>query len=309
LGRWHLRRRLGGGATGWVYAAEDDHGAAAAVKILHPQAANDAELLARFRREIHLGARLRHPGLVTVLDHGESKGLRFLAMELADGESLERRIPPTGLPWAKVGPLAEQLLHVVGHLHAHGVIHRDIKPGNLQIEAGGHLRLLDLGYAKHRDESDTADKQELTLTGSALGSPAYMAPEQILDSSQADERSDLYGCGATLYHLLTGHLPYDGRTAMAVMEAVLAGPPQPPASLPAGVAAALAWLMAREPSRRPQDAAEAAAVIVQLMHNPDDRSAVPGAAATQRSNVLLMVLCGMLAAGVGLGLWLWLRGG
>lgn len=286
---YKISAKLGAGTSGNVYAAEDDSHHKVAMKVLHNKA-----LLARFVREAEFTCDLPpHPNLVTGLGWGESCGRHFLAMEFVNGRSLEEWLIVNGrLDWQPALQIALQVSAALGHLAAHGITHRDVKPSNIMVEptikAGGTsstrlpteqqqkptATLIDLGLARAINQcDDDAVASAAASSGggegarmlrvrtpafSSIGSPAFMAPECVADARCADARSDIYGLGATLYACVTGRLPFDGATPMRVMQQVMKGEMRPPGeflpggALPRGVEALILWLLERDARERPQ---------------------------------------------------------
>ncbi len=197
-GKWKLDSLIGIGGMAAVYAATHKLGRRDAIKILHPQVAVSKELRARFEQEAHAVIKLGHPGTVQVLDVDVTEeGAPFMVMEFLDGESLgQRAYRLGGLEEHELFGYADKLLEVLVAAHAHGIIHRDIKPDNLFITSGGQLKVLDFGIARMRESSNVH-----TRTGAMLGTTPYMAPEQI-HAKPIDGRADLYALGATLYRIL-----------------------------------------------------------------------------------------------------------
>ena len=236
VGRYRLVRLLGQGGMGVVYLAEDPRlRRQVALKLI--RGTTSGEELARFAREAHLAARLRHPAIAAVLDSGTHQGAPFLVMELIPGRSLRELVRGGRVPAPEeVARWVVTLADALQHAHEAGVLHRDLKPGNVLVdERGPHL--VDFGLARRVDGDDSA---AVTATGQILGTPAYMSPEQALgDVAQLDARSDVYGLGALLYELLAGRPPFQGESALAVLEAVLAADPTPPSRLRPGVPADL----------------------------------------------------------------------
>tara|TARA_R110002126_G_scaffold22899_5_gene81211 strand:+ start:7328 stop:9508 length:2181 start_codon:yes stop_codon:yes gene_type:complete len=218
LGDFTLTRILGVGGMGVVFEADQAGvGHPAAVKVVHPHLVANPDVLARFRREVHLTAGLQHPGIVRVLAAGESQGLHWYAMELVRGESLatlrtlraKGKALPEGAPDLSdpraIAELGVTLLDALHHAHQNDVLHRDVKPANVLIGKDGRMRLGDFGLA--RDLSPNAER--MTLSGLVAGTLAYMSPEQARQLNSADDgRTDVYSAGAVLYELLTGSPPY-----------------------------------------------------------------------------------------------------
>ncbi|MCL4227046.1 MAG: serine/threonine protein kinase [Myxococcales bacterium] len=265
LGRYELGDELGAGGMASVYRARDvELRREVAVKVLFPHLARKPEITRRFQREARAAAVLEHPNILRVYDVGAQAGAPpFIVMELVRGASL-REIGEAR------GPLLAELVAAIGALlcdalavaHAAGVIHRDVKPGNVLLADDGRLLLADFGVA-HLEDDDSL----VTRSGALLGTPSFMAPEQAL-GNPVDGRSDLYAVGATLYQLATGALPYTGPTAKIVADAARGGATPALRRRPA-VGAELSRLlermMAPEPAGRPATAAEAAAALRALV--------------------------------------------
>lgn len=213
-GKWSLDRVLGVGGMATVYAATHRNQNRVAIKMLHPEVALDAEVTKRFLREGYVANSVNHPGTVKILDDDVTEdGAPFLVMELLLGETLESRWQRKGesLPVAEVLPIAEQLLDVLATAHVAGIVHRDIKPENLFLTTDGRVKVLDFGIARLRELSGKSAAG--TRAGSLLGTPAFMAPEQARGRwDEVDERTDLWGVGATLFTLLTGTFVHDAET-------------------------------------------------------------------------------------------------
>ncbi len=227
------------------------NGKRVAVKVLHPHLASIAEVRDRFLREGYLANRVAHPGAVGVLDDDVTEdGLVFFVMDLLDGESLEKRLEREGpLATADVLAIASNLLDVLAAAHAKGIVHRDIKPENIYLLHDGGQRLLDFGIARLHEQTAT---KNATQTGAAMGTPAYMPPEQARGRwEMVDARSDLWAVGATMFTLLTGRCVHDGATINETLLLAMAAPapalasvwPEVPKSLAAQVDRALATEM------------------------------------------------------------------
>ena len=226
IGPYEIRAELARGGIGAVYRAYDPElEREVALKVLLSGVrAGDQELL-RFRREAKAAARLLHPGIVAVHDVGEDQGLSYMVMDLIEGESLRDKIKrEKTLPSRVAAGIGRDLALAVSHAHGHGILHRDLKPANVLLAGEeGRPLITDFGLAK-----DQRIEEHLTRTGAVLGTPAYMPPEQargLLD--ELDARVDVYALGATLYHALAGRPPFDGRTALQVLQQVLREEPPP----------------------------------------------------------------------------------
>ncbi len=179
-----------------------------AVKVIDPSLAGDGEIVARFRQEQALGARLRHANLVAVYEAGRAAGRPYFVMELVEGDSLDELLGRFGpLPVADACEVIRQAALGLQHLHEHGLVHRDVKPSNLMLTTGGEVKVLDLGLARHLYEPAAGGR--ITAHGQFLGTLDYVAPEQCADPRAVDIRADVYGLGCTLYELLAGRAPFD----------------------------------------------------------------------------------------------------
>src|SRR5690349_24929683 len=240
-----------------VYAAQDvRHGRRVAIKVLHP------ELTAtlgpeRFQREIHLTAQLQHPHILPVHDSGETAGRLWYVMPFVQGESLRQRLAREGeLPVAEAVRLLVEIVEALAYAHAHGVVHRDIKPDNILL-SGRHALVADLGVAKAVSaagaESAAGDDAALTSTGLALGTPRYMAPEQVAADPHLDHRVDIYAVGVMAYEMLSGTRPFPGMTPQAVFAAQATMAPTPLEQLRPGIPPLLSQIVARCLAARPAD--------------------------------------------------------
>jgi serine/threonine-protein kinase len=245
-GKWRLDVLLGVGGMAAVYAATHRNGSRVAVKILHPELSTNADVRARFTREGHAANAVGHEGAVKVIDDDVAEdGSLYLVTELLDGETLEdRRVRSGGrLSEDEVLSVAHELLDVLAAAHAKGVVHRDIKPANIFITRSGQLRVLDFGIA-HLREFSTGTMA--TKAGSAMGTPAFMSPEQARGLwSEVDGRSDLWSVGATLWQALTGQLVHDGRTANEELLSAMTKPAPPLASVLTNASPAVAHVVDR----------------------------------------------------------------
>jgi tetratricopeptide (TPR) repeat protein len=231
IGGYRILRELGRGGAGIVYLAESlTLGRQVALKVLGEQGGTEA--VDRFLLEARAIAKLRHPNIVGVHEAGEDGALRFLALELVEGESLRARVTRDGaLAPREAVALLEPVARALQHAHAAGLLHRDVKSGNVLVDEDGTPRLADFGLAK-----DVAVDGLLTVTGAVMGTPPYMAPEQAAaDHARVDRRADVYGLGATLYEALTGVPPFAGGTALATIRRVCDEPPRPPSQLRPGL--------------------------------------------------------------------------
>lgn len=255
VGGFVLDRKLGSGGMATVYLAiQRSLNRPVVVKLLHPHLAEDEALVARFEREARAAAQLKHENIVQVIDFGRSGAESFMAMELVEGKDLRQILDRAGPP--PVGVAALLLRDVARGLeHAHGerIIHRDIKPANLMLTTGGTLKIMDFGLARLADDAAAG----MTATGSILGTPAYMSPEQA-EGRQVDERTDLFSLGVVGYELVGGCRPFGGDSYASVIRALLTHVPPPLVSLapevPPRLAVLIHSMLEKDPIRRPDGA-------------------------------------------------------
>ena len=250
LGSFEILERIGRGATGTVYKARQQPlGRFVAVKTLHPQLATDAAFVERFYREARTAAKLHHGHIVQVHAVGEADGVHYIAMAYVEGGSLSDSLRDRGPLAPERGvALLEQACSALAAAHAAGVVHRDVKPSNLMLDANGSLRIADFGLAK-----PAAGTMDVTQAGVALGTPLYMAPEACA-GRPADAASDLYSLGATFYHLLSGRPPFVGKSySQLVLKHVKAAPKPLAGAAPhvdPRLAAIIDRLLAKAPAER-----------------------------------------------------------
>jgi len=253
-----LERELGGGGMSRVFVAEDTAlGRSVVVKVLPPEMASGVSI-ERFKREITLAARLQHPHIVPLLSAGETGGLPYFTMPFVEGESLRARLARgEEVPLRAAVHLLREVASALAYAHRKGVIHRDIKPENVLITEQ-HAMVTDFGVAKAISAATHADADGLTAVGVALGTPAYMAPEQVAGDPGTDHRADIYAFGVIAYELLAGRAPFAGRTAQALMAAHVLETPEAISSRRVGVPTELSALVMRclekSPDNRPQSA-------------------------------------------------------
>jgi uncharacterized protein (TIGR02145 family) len=210
IGKYKLLRLIGEGGMASVYEAEHETlGSKAAIKVLNPLLSSNKQIRERFKNEARLMASLEHPNITRVLDYEESDSYLAIAMELLPGEDLSARIRRQGkLSEAEIVRTFEQVLQGFEYAHSKGVVHRDIKPSNIFLLPNGQVKILDFGIAKLFDNGG-----EMTQTGTQMGTPVYMSPEQVNAEKNIDHRSDIYSLGVTLFYALSGKAPYDSTTS------------------------------------------------------------------------------------------------
>jgi serine/threonine protein kinase/DNA-binding SARP family transcriptional activator len=262
--RYRVERELAHGRTAAVFLGHDvKHDRPVAIKVLHPELAV-AVGAERFLREIQLAARLQHPRIVALHDSGETDGLLYFVMPYVAGESLRARLDrEPQLPIADAIRITDDVAQALGYAHGLGVVHRDIKPENILLEDGCAL-VADFGIAR---AITAAGSERLTETGIALGTPAYMSPEQGAEDGQVDGRSDLYALGCVAYEMLTGAPPFTGPTAQAILARHAVDPVAPirtvRETVPPGVERAVLRALAKVPSDRYPGATEFAAALAE----------------------------------------------
>ncbi|HEV7993262.1 MAG TPA: serine/threonine-protein kinase [Gemmatimonadaceae bacterium] len=275
---YEIEREIGAGGMATIYLAHDrKHHRAVAIKVLRPDLAASLGV-DRFVAEIQVMAQLQHPNLVPLLDSGETNGLLYYVMPFVDGQTLRSRMADrTALPIAEATRVMRELATALAYAHAKGVVHRDIKPENVLL-SGGVALLADFGIAKALLASTIETRGATTTTGVAIGTPAYMAPEQLLGEAGVDQRADLYALGMITYEMLTGEPPFAGRSVQDVATAHVFDAPGPiqdgHRSLPASLASLVMQCLEKRPADRPQHAAEIVRVLDELATSGERASTV-----------------------------------
>ena len=264
--RYRIERELGQGGMATVYLAEDlKHHRKVALKVLRPELAATLGP-ERFTREIEVAARLQHPHILGLLDSGDADGFFYYVMPYVEGETLRDRLARTGeLPVHEAVRLLAEVAEALAVAHQHGVVHRDIKPENILL-SGRHAMVMDFGVAKAVTEA--SGRQQLTTAGVALGTPAYMAPEQATADPHLDGRVDIYALGVLGYEMLTGRPPFHGLNPQQTLAAHVTQAPAPVGQQRSGLSptleAVLMRCLAKRPADRFQTAAELAAALEPL---------------------------------------------
>ncbi|MFN8609491.1 MAG: serine/threonine-protein kinase [Vulcanimicrobiota bacterium] len=269
LGGYRLVQRLGAGGMALVYkgvpADSLDEGAAVAVKVIKPEEMNK-EFEKRFEREIRVSMKLDHPNVVRVVTWGNQEGLHYLVMELVDGKPLSHFIPAQGMRLEEVKRFAPPIFDALGYAHKLGIVHRDLKPDNIMITSKGLVKLMDFGLARNREV------KTVTVTGSVMGTPQYMAPEQIMSGPRTeglDDRSDQYALGCMIFEMLCGRRPFEHDEPMKIIMMHLTADPPTLASVKAGLPPALegfvARLLLKDPNARFSSMQEAGRAFLQAV--------------------------------------------
>jgi eukaryotic-like serine/threonine-protein kinase len=254
IGKYELRHQIGRGAMGIVYEAFDTViERRVALKMLRTDVYAPeqlADVRARFKREAHSAGRLSHPNIVTIFDYGEHEGAPYIAMDLMTGEELSRSLESGArMALPQVVRVMDQLLAALAYAHDAGVVHRDIKPSNVFVLRDATIKVVDFGLAR-------IESSNLTETGTLLGTPAYMSPEQFL-GLPADARSDIFSAGVLLYQMLTGDRPFTGSPS-TIMQKVLRQDPVEPSVLNPTLSASWDTLIKRALAKKPDDRLQSA---------------------------------------------------
>ena len=281
IGKYRIVREIGRGGMGVVYAGhQTELDRPVAVKVLAPHLAWEKTFVDRFLHEARMAAKLNHPHIVTIYDVGQQDNVYYLVMRLVEGKPLKDIIAQEGaIPLARTVGILAQLAEALDFAHSHGVIHRDVKPGNILVERGDQVTLTDFGVAR------AAEGTRLTATGITLGTPEYMSPEQAL-GQPTDARTDVYSLGIVLYEMLTGRVPFHADTPLATLMQQAQNPPPRPRSIvpsmPQEVEEVILKTLSKQPDGRYASAGEFARTLdgiarrakdEQLRHQVDQAAA------------------------------------
>ena len=269
VGHYSIEKQIGSGGMGEVYLAEDARlGRKVALKLLAPALVGDSEPRTRFLREARLASALDHPNICAVHEVGEADGRLFIAMQYVGGETLRRIINGRPLRLDSLLSISLQVADALADAHEAGIIHRDVKPGNIIVTPKGQAKVLDFGLAKLLEKTEGEAETHLTLTGAVMGTPAAMSPEQAM-GQRVDHCSDIFSFGVVLYEMATGQIPFKGKSRADVISALLTQPHTAASELneeiPARLSAVIDRALAKEPAERYQSMGEMIADLRQVV--------------------------------------------
>jgi tetratricopeptide (TPR) repeat protein len=296
LGPYRIVRPVGRGGMGVVYEGTDEQGRPVAIKVVARELRRDPGFLARFEREARSASRVSHPCVVGFRDVGKRGGVPYLVLEWVPGGTLRGLVEREGpLEWSRAAALLAKVADGLAAVHAAGIIHRDLKPENVLLDGAGQPKLADLGLSRRASQSD---QSRMTATGEVVGTPAYMAPEQVDGVKEIDARADVYGLGATLFFAITGHAPFQGHGWASLAQHFESPPPslRSETHVPPELDAFAARLLARAPADRPASA-EVARRLEEIA------ASAAGPRSTSRLGVVVVASLAVVAA-LGASSWL-----
>ena len=304
IGHFEVLELLGRGGFGEVYRARDVRlGRMVALKVLPGAFGQDAERRERFRREAMAASALNHPNICTVYELVQAADRSVLVMELIEGQTLHAALAKGPLPVADALTIGIQVVDALAEAHRAGILHRDVKSGNIMLTPRGQVKVLDFGLAKRLGPASGSSAAEvLTRDGTALGTLSFMSPEQLLGSA-VDHRSDLFSCGVVLYEMVTGRLPFEGSTSVAVADAILHAEPRDfgERPVPEGFKRIVRRLLEKDPGRRFASAEDVAGAL------KGQQAALAPVPAGKLSRNVRILLAAAVVAAVALGAWAWSR--
>ncbi len=302
---YHITGQIGSGGMGVVYRANDGT-RTVAIKVLPADKASDLRLMRRFSREAKASGALSHPNVAQILEVGETEGIRFIVMEYVNGQALDTRMSrPFDI--SEVLQIGLQIAEALDAAHSKGIVHRDIKPGNVMITKENHVKVLDFGLAKLMDPSFVDPRGELGLTtqtemGTTIGTVFYMSPEQAI-GAPVDYRSDIFSLGVLLYEMTTGRRPFESRSIVETVEQILHSQPEAIALFNpragSGIDRMIRKCMDKDPRKRYQSAQDLVVDLRILIQNPEEQPANAQSFAVEKKshrarmlvgNALLLVL-------------------
>ena len=304
LGHYRIAEKIGAGGMGEVFRAHDEHlDRDVAIKVLPPGTLGDESARKRFHKEALALSKLNNPNIATIHDFDTQRGVDFLVMEYIPGTTLDEKLGGRHLPEKEVISLGAQLAEGLAAAHEHGVIHRDLKPGNLRLTTDGRLKILDFGLARLRlPVTPTAPTESLSETHALAGTLPYMAPEQLL-GGEVDARADIHAVGSVLYEMATGKGPFAGVECSQLIGAILRKPPRPPTALNPRLSPELARIIGKclekEPENRYQSAKELAIDLRRMLAPSTAQVGAAPVAGRKLWKVLVPAAVILVAAAIG----------
>ena len=316
IGHYEIVEKLGEGGMGVVFKARDTSlNRFVAIKLLPAGKAGDESRIRRFTQEARTASALNHPNIVTIHEISSHNGAPFIVMEFVPGKALDRLIPRNGMRLSEVFKIGTQIASALAAAAAAGVIHRDVKPGNVMVTDAGHVKVLDFGLAKLSERAVSADQATATMAavepsreGAVVGTASYMSPEQA-EGKPVDPRSDIFSFGAVLYEMTTGQRAFRGDTAISTLSAILRDEPKPLSQIATGIPRDLEKIINRclrkDPERRFQNMADVRVALLELKEESESGSLLeaPPAYSRKRTWVWAGVGAAVLAS-LAAGLWL-----
>jgi len=309
LSHYEITGKLGEGGMGVVYKARDSRlNRDVAVKVLPAGMVANAERRRRFVQEAQAASALNHPNIITIYDIGSENGTDFMVMEYVPGKSLDQVIPGKGLPLREALQYAVQIADAMAAAHGAGILHRDLKPGNVMVTEDGRVKVLDFGLAKliersvdsELDASTTVllEQKPMTVKGAILRTVSYMSPEQA-EGKELDTRSDIFSFGAVLYEVLTGRRAFSGGSVVSTLAAILNTEPRPMRSVPRDVAKLVARCLKKDRSKRYQTMADLKVSLEELIEDPGTQApaVAPKPASPLRWVALVLTAIALVAVG------------